>query len=80
MTTLNIQARLASGVLAALALISTAAAQAPRAVDANILKTAGTAADPMAGTWLTYGLTQGETRYSSLNQIDASNVAKVGLA
>jgi quinohemoprotein ethanol dehydrogenase len=34
----------------------------------------------MAGSWLTYGLTQGETRYSPLRQIDASNVARLGLA
>src|SRR4051812_5000010 len=70
----------AAGIAGALALISTAAAQAPRTVDANILKTAGTANDPMAGSWLTYGLTQGETRYSLLKQIDASNVGKLGLS
>src|SRR6185312_7109625 len=30
--------------------------------------------------WISYGLTPGETRYSPLKQIDASNVAKLGLA
>src|ERR1041385_6676561 len=30
--------------------------------------------------WLTYGLTPGETRYSPLKQIDASNVSRLGLA
>ena len=69
----------AAGIVAALALISTVAAQ-PRAVDANILKAAGTANDSMAGSWLTYGLTQGETRFSPLKQIDTSNVAKLGLS
>ena len=71
---------LAPGIVAALALISTVAAQQPRAVDANILKATGTANDPMSGSWLTYGLTQGETRYSPLKQIDASNVGKLGLS
>ena len=75
-----IKALLATGIVAAFALISTVRAQQPRTVDANILKTAGTANDPMAGSWITYGLTQGETRYSPLKQIDASNVGKLGLA
>ena len=30
--------------------------------------------------WTSYGLTPGETRYSPLNQINASNVARLGLA
>lgn len=30
--------------------------------------------------WLTYGLNPGETRYSPLKQIDASNVSRLGLA
>jgi PQQ-dependent dehydrogenase (methanol/ethanol family) len=34
----------------------------------------------MAGSWLTYGLTQGETRFSPLKQIDTSNVGKLGLS
>jgi PQQ-dependent dehydrogenase (methanol/ethanol family) len=66
--------------IAALILISTATAQQPRTVDANVLKAAGTASDPMAGTWLTYGLTQGETRYSPLNLINTANVNKLGLS
>jgi quinohemoprotein ethanol dehydrogenase len=67
-------------VIATLTLTSSLAAQQPRTVDANVLKLAGTANDPMAGTWLTYGRTQGETRYSPLNQINASNVDKLGLS
>src|SRR5580693_8181182 len=30
--------------------------------------------------WPTYGLTPGETRYSPLNQINATNVTRLGLA
>jgi glucose dehydrogenase len=71
---------LAGGGVAALTLISPVAAQQPRVVDANVLKVAGTANDLMPGSWLTYGLTQGETRYSLLNQINASNVGKLGLS
>ncbi len=70
----------AVGIIAFLTIISTGTAQQPRVVDANILKAAGTANDPMAGSWLTYGLTQGETRYSRLKQIDTSNVGKLGLS
>ena len=80
MTTSPIKAFLAVGIVATLTLISSVAAPQPRAVDANILKAAGTANDPMAGSWLTYGLTQGETRFSPLNQIDTSNVGKLGLS
>jgi len=81
-TTLNIKktALWASGVLATLTLLSTLIAQQPRAVDAKVLKTAGTAKDALPGTWLTYGLTQTEQRYSQLKQIDESNVGKLGLA
>ena len=70
----------AVGIIAFLTIISTGTAQQPRVVDANILRAAGTANDPMAGSWLTYGLTQGETRYSRLKQIDTSNVGKLGLS
>ena len=61
MTTLNIKAALAAGVIATLTLISTIIAQQPRAVDAKVLKTAGTAKDALPGTWLTYGLTPNRT-------------------
>ena len=54
-------------------------AQQPAAVDAAVLKKAGTPADPFPGSWLTYGKSQGETRYSPLKQIDASNVKRLGL-
>ncbi len=54
-------------------------AQAVR-VDNEVLKKAGTAADPLPGSWLSYGRTQGETRYSTLKQIDTSNAGRLGLA
>ena len=81
MTTLSIKrtSLCASGVIATLTLISATIAQQPRAVDAKVLKTAGAAKDAMPGTWLTYGLTQTEQRYSLLKQIDESNVGKLGL-
>lgn len=82
MTSLTIKktALWTSGIVAALTLISTIFAQQPRAVDANILRNAGTAKDAIPGTWLTYGLTQTEQRYSQLKQIDETNVGKLGLA
>ena len=49
-------------------------------VDAKVLKSVGTRADMLPGTWLSYGGTQSETRYSPLKQIDASNVQRLGLA
>ena len=49
-----------------------AAQQAPLKVDANVLRNAGTSKDALPGNWLSYGRTQGETRYSPLKQIDAS--------
>jgi PQQ-dependent dehydrogenase (methanol/ethanol family) len=52
----------------------------PPVVDAKVLQNAGTAADTLSGSWLTYGRTQGETRYSPLKQIDTSNVQRLGLA
>ena len=68
---------------ALLTLITTLAAQQtnkPPLVDARVLKNAGTPTDPMAGSWLSYGRTQGETRYSPLKLIDTTNVSRLGLA
>jgi quinohemoprotein ethanol dehydrogenase len=48
-------------------------------VTSEVLRRAGNADDPMAGAWLSYGRTQGETRYSPLNKIDTSNVKRLGL-
>jgi quinohemoprotein ethanol dehydrogenase len=46
-------------------------------VDDAALKNA--ARSPADGDWLSYGLTAGETRFSLLKQIDASNVKRLGL-
>jgi quinohemoprotein ethanol dehydrogenase len=54
---------------------STANAQTRR-VDESVLKNAGKTGEE----WLTNGLSQGETRYSPLNQINAGNVKRLGLA
>src|SRR5690242_8429619 len=58
---------------------SSMTAQQPATVDQTVLKNAGTPKDQFPGTWLTYGKSQGETRYSPLKQIDASNVKRLGL-
>ena len=49
-------------------------------IDAAALRAAGSPTDPHAGEWLSYGRTQGETRYSPLKQIDTTNVNRLGLA
>jgi quinohemoprotein ethanol dehydrogenase len=79
-TTSNTKAVLAAGVIATLSFVFTATGQQPRTVDAKVLSSAGTAKDAMPGTWLTYGLSQSEQRYSQLKQIDETNVGKLGLA
>jgi quinohemoprotein ethanol dehydrogenase len=53
--------------------------QQPPVVDSAVLRKAGTPADQFPGSWLTYGKSQSETRYSPLKQIDASNVKRLGL-
>src|SRR5262247_1927622 len=52
-----------------------AAGQQTRRIDDVALRNAGKTGEE----WLTYGLTPGETRYSPLKQIDASNVSRLGL-
>jgi quinohemoprotein ethanol dehydrogenase len=52
------------------------AGQAGRKVDDAVLKTAA----KTGNEWLSYGLDQGEQRYSPLKQIDTANVARLGLA
>ena len=47
-----------------------------RRVDDGALKNASESGDD----WLTYGLNQAETRYSPLNQINVSNVSRLGLS
>src|ERR1700722_7471862 len=57
-----------------------ASAQQPAAVDLKALKRAGTPNDQLPGSWLTYGKSHSETRYSPLKKIDTSNVKRLGLA
>ncbi len=52
---------------------------APMKVDDALLKKTGTAADPLPGSWLSYGRNNNGTRYSPLKQIDASNAGRLGL-
>jgi PQQ-dependent dehydrogenase (methanol/ethanol family) len=53
-----------------------ATGQQARRVDDGALKNAGKTGEE----WLTYGLSQGETRYSPLDQINTGNVKRLGLA
>ena len=55
-------------------------AQQPPVVDSTVLKNAGTPNDSLPGSWVTYGKSQSEQRYSPLKQIDTSNVKRLGLA
>jgi quinohemoprotein ethanol dehydrogenase len=54
----------------------TAAAQTGRQVDDAALKTGS----PTGAEWLSYSVNWWEQRYSPLNQVNASNVARLGLA
>jgi quinohemoprotein ethanol dehydrogenase len=74
--------RFIGGAIAALGLLTIAYSQqagAPPRVDAGVLKNAGTAADSQPGSWLSYGRSQTETRYSPLKQIDTSSAKRLGL-
>ena len=53
-----------------------APAQQARRIDDAALRNAGKSGEE----WLTYGLSTGETRYSTLNQVNAANVSRLGLA
>src|SRR5438874_2440511 len=46
----------------------------------DVLHRTGAATDAMPGSWLSYGKTQNETRYSPLKQIDVTNAKRMGLA
>ncbi|MBV9503887.1 MAG: PQQ-dependent dehydrogenase, methanol/ethanol family, partial [Acidobacteriia bacterium] len=66
-----------AGSLCGLMLTSAAAqAQQTRRVDDTTLKNAAKTADD----WITYGLNYGEWRYSALNQLNAANISRLGLA
>jgi quinohemoprotein ethanol dehydrogenase len=65
-----------SAVVVSLALGGLLFAQSRKIDDAALKNAAKSATD---GDWLSYGLTPGETRFSPLKQIDASNVKRLGL-
>jgi PQQ-dependent dehydrogenase (methanol/ethanol family) len=46
----------------------------------DVLRRASSANDALPSAWLSYGRTQGETRYSTLKQIDSTNAKRLGLA
>ena len=71
----SLMARITFSLLFSLLLAAIAAGQARRVDDAT-LRNAGKSGED----WLSYGLTQGETRYSPLKQIDTTNVSRLGLA
>jgi quinohemoprotein ethanol dehydrogenase len=60
--------------------VATTVSNVATKVTNDVLRRAGAANDPMPGAWLSYGRTQGETRYSTLKQIDATNASRLGLA
>jgi quinohemoprotein ethanol dehydrogenase len=50
-------------------------------VDGKVLRNAGSVTnDAFPGSWLSYGRNQGETRYSTLKQINDTNAKRLGLA
>ena len=53
----------------------------PVTVDGKVLRNAGRVAnDALPGSWVSYGRNQGETRYSTLKQINDANAKRLGLA
>jgi quinohemoprotein ethanol dehydrogenase len=81
------QTTAALGLIAALAMSlvnyaqqSRTVAITPTNITNDVLRRAGTATDALAGSWLSYGRNQGETRYSTLKQIDSTNAKRLGLA
>src|SRR5678815_3248766 len=68
--------RYISAITVSLVLCGLLIGQSKRVDDAMLRNAAKSAAD---GEWLSYGLTPGETRFSPLKQIDASNVKRLGL-
>ena len=78
----SINAALAVGILTLAAGTWLGAQQTANGVnvDGKVLRNAGTTNDALPGSWLTYGRTQGETRYSTLKQINDTNAKRLGLA
>jgi quinohemoprotein ethanol dehydrogenase len=68
------------GVYAQQSRVATIAASVAANVTNDVLRRTGTATDAFGGSWLSYGRTQSETRYSPLKQIDTTNAKRLGLA
>jgi quinohemoprotein ethanol dehydrogenase len=68
--------RLTSSVSVVIAVCGIASAQQPRKVDEAALKDAGKTGDE----WISYNVNWSEQRFSPLNQVNAGNVGKLGLA
>src|SRR5262249_21688090 len=66
---------LAGGTSLLVLLVLVAGGQQLRRIDDGALRSAGKTGDE----WLSYGLTPGESRYSPLKLIDATNIARLGL-
>src|SRR5204863_3813121 len=64
-----------SAIVVLILVVSISMGQQVRRVDDAALKNAGKTGEE----WLTYGLSQGETRFSPLNQIKTTNVSRLGL-
>jgi quinohemoprotein ethanol dehydrogenase len=72
----------------ALSLVAISAQQRPLTVVASlgadvttdVLRRTGTEKDSLPGAWLSYGRTQGETRFSPLTQINDTTAKNLGLA
>ena len=65
-----------AGLAATIWITPQISAQPPKKVDDAALRNAGKTGEE----WLVNGLNPGETRYSPLKQIDATNVGRLGLA
>ena len=63
-------------ILAVLVFVTVAAAQQPARIDDAALAKAGRTGED----WLTYGLSQAETRFSPLKDINTTNVSRLSLA
>jgi quinohemoprotein ethanol dehydrogenase len=70
---------LSAGLMACCTLNETAAAASDHTAPANVTAERLVKAASEPGQWMTYGGTYSEQRFSTLKQIDASNVGKLGL-
>ncbi|HEX5108249.1 MAG TPA: PQQ-dependent dehydrogenase, methanol/ethanol family [Vicinamibacterales bacterium] len=60
--------------------VATTSSNVATEVTGAVLRRAGTSADPLPGSWLSYGRGHAETRYSPLKEINTTNAKDLGLA